>query len=206
MQWVDKGNEHCPYCRENMISAQDLSDTATEVVGEERVAKLQRINQEAALRVAALTASGTRTISEVVPPVGRAPATTQQQANFPVVSTPPSPAGAVVLESAEAYQTEEADEAETNPEAESSITNNEVEQRSARPSVEDEVADTEEESEESSSSDGNTAAGSSNDETAEPSSTPTPWEKEADTVSAEGTGDAGPSKDVATKGTAEETQ
>jgi len=73
MQWVYKGNDHCPYCRENMISAQEFCATALEVVGEERVGKLKKINRDAARRVAALTASGTRTIQDVVPPVGQRP-------------------------------------------------------------------------------------------------------------------------------------
>lgn len=71
MQWVDKGNEHCPYCRENMISPTDFCNSAIEVVGDERVTKLKTINQSAAVRVAALAASGTQTISHPVPPMGQ---------------------------------------------------------------------------------------------------------------------------------------
>lgn len=56
-----------------MISAQEFCATALEVVGEERVGKLKKINRDAARRVAALTASGTRTIQDVVPPVGQRP-------------------------------------------------------------------------------------------------------------------------------------
>ena len=50
LQWVDKGNEHCPYCRENMITADNCNETARQVLGTERVEKLMRINEEAALR------------------------------------------------------------------------------------------------------------------------------------------------------------
>lgn len=74
MQWVDKGNEYCPYCRATMITSRAFYETALQVVGEERVAKLERINAEAAARVAQLTASGTTTIASPVPPVGQPPA------------------------------------------------------------------------------------------------------------------------------------
>ena len=71
MQWVDKGDEHCPYCRENMISPIEFHETAIEVVGGDRVNKLKRINQAAAERLAALLASGEQTIASPVPPVGQ---------------------------------------------------------------------------------------------------------------------------------------
>ena len=71
MQWVDKGNEHCPYCRKNMITPIEFYETALEVVGETRVNKLQKINQAAAERMAALMASGGQTIASPVPPVGQ---------------------------------------------------------------------------------------------------------------------------------------
>ena len=50
LQWVDKGNEHCPYCRENMITADNCNETARQVLGTERVEKLMRLNEAAALR------------------------------------------------------------------------------------------------------------------------------------------------------------
>ena len=71
MQWVDKGDEHCPYCRENMISPIEFHETAIEVVGEDRVNKLKKINKAAAERLAALLASGEQTIASPVPPVGQ---------------------------------------------------------------------------------------------------------------------------------------
>jgi hypothetical protein len=67
MQWVEKGNEECPYCRKNMISPNEFYQTAVEVVGLERVEKLKRINQEAAARVASLAAAGQVNISHPVP-------------------------------------------------------------------------------------------------------------------------------------------
>jgi hypothetical protein len=120
MQWVDKGNEHCPYCRKNMISAKEFSDTALDVVGEERVNKLKRINEEAAVRLAALSASGAQTIPDIVPPVGQAPST---QTDVPVVSTPeepsPAPTSTVEQEAGTTPQIEEQSE-ETNTSAEPS--------------------------------------------------------------------------------------
>lgn len=71
MQWVDKGNEHCPYCRKYMITPVEFYQTAVEVVGEPRVNKLKKINQAAAERMAALVASGEETIASPVPPVGQ---------------------------------------------------------------------------------------------------------------------------------------
>lgn len=71
MQWVDKGNEHCPYCREYMITPVEFYVTAMEVVGETRVNKLKKINQAAAERMEALMASGEETIASPVPPVGQ---------------------------------------------------------------------------------------------------------------------------------------
>lgn len=78
MQWVEKGNEHCPYCRKTMISPQDFYHTATDVLGSERVTKLKRINESAATRVAALSAAGQSSIPYPVPPTSQRPL---QQAN-----------------------------------------------------------------------------------------------------------------------------
>jgi type II secretory pathway pseudopilin PulG len=54
MQWVEKGNDHCPYCREDMMTAEELVEAAREELGEARIEKMIRINQDAARRLAAM--------------------------------------------------------------------------------------------------------------------------------------------------------
>eukprot|EP00934_Nitzschia_sp_Nitz4_P007941 Nitzschia sp. Nitz4//scaffold25_size161228//60904//61856//NITZ4_002425-RA/size161228-augustus-gene-0.127-mRNA-1//-1//CDS//3329544571//7931//frame0 len=61
MQWIEKGNEICPYCRETMITAQDFLQSARELLGDDRIAKLHRINQTAARRLADLSAQNNAT-------------------------------------------------------------------------------------------------------------------------------------------------
>jgi Ring finger domain len=73
MQWVQKGNEECPYCRKSMISPQEFYQAAVNVVGTARVEKLRRINEEAKNRVAALAAAGRNTIPHPVPPTLHTP-------------------------------------------------------------------------------------------------------------------------------------
>ena len=73
MQWVQKGNEECPYCRKSMISPQEFYQAAVNVVGIARVEKLRRINEEAKNRVAALAAAGRNTIPHPVPPTLHTP-------------------------------------------------------------------------------------------------------------------------------------
>lgn len=52
MQWLEKGNEHCPYCRKGMMTFDELFEAARVELGEARVDKLKRINGEAARRLA----------------------------------------------------------------------------------------------------------------------------------------------------------
>jgi len=68
MQWVEKGNEDCPYCRMPMITPEEFHKTAIEVIGITRVEKLKTINEAAAARVAALAAAGQTSISHPIPP------------------------------------------------------------------------------------------------------------------------------------------
>jgi hypothetical protein len=53
MQWLEKGNEQCPYCRKDMMTAEDLYEAAREELGEARVEKIKRVNEESARRLAA---------------------------------------------------------------------------------------------------------------------------------------------------------
>ncbi len=88
MQWVEKGNEECPYCRKDMISPNEFYQTAVEVVGLARVEKLKRINQEAAARIASLRAAGQVNISHPVPPTGRRPVEAIEMTTNPADAPP----------------------------------------------------------------------------------------------------------------------
>jgi hypothetical protein len=57
MQWIDKGNDHCPYCRKDMMTKDELFEAAKEELGEARVDKLKKVNVEAAQRLAAFHAA-----------------------------------------------------------------------------------------------------------------------------------------------------
>ena len=52
MQWLEKGNEHCPYCREDMMTPEAMFEAAREELGDKRVEKLKNVNEEAARRIA----------------------------------------------------------------------------------------------------------------------------------------------------------
>ena len=56
MQWIEKGNDHCPYCREDMMTPDELLKAAKEEIGDARVEKMIRINQDAARRLSAMQA------------------------------------------------------------------------------------------------------------------------------------------------------
>jgi len=103
MQWVQKGNEECPYCRKSMISPEEFHQAAVNVVGVARVEKLRRINEEAKARVAALAAAGRNTISHPVPPTW----------NHPVEVTELT-TGAAVVSPTEAAHTESVQTSQTD--------------------------------------------------------------------------------------------
>mmetsp|Transcript_23959 Transcript_23959/g.42055 ORF Transcript_23959/g.42055 Transcript_23959/m.42055 type:complete len:261 (+) Transcript_23959:135-917(+) len=66
MQWLEKGNDHCAYCRKDMMTPAEMLQAAREELGDDRVNKITRINSEAARRLAeyeAAIAAGT-TVSE----------------------------------------------------------------------------------------------------------------------------------------------
>lgn len=52
MQWLEKGNDHCAYCRKDMMTPEQLLETAKEELGTARVKKIAHINQTAAQRLA----------------------------------------------------------------------------------------------------------------------------------------------------------
>ena len=51
MQWLEK-NDHCAYCRKDMMSPEEMVQAAKEELGEARVKKITHINQMAAQRLA----------------------------------------------------------------------------------------------------------------------------------------------------------
>jgi hypothetical protein len=53
MQWTESGNDLCPYCRENMMTANEFFEAAKEELGDRRVDKLKKVNEEAEARIAA---------------------------------------------------------------------------------------------------------------------------------------------------------
>lgn len=73
MQWVDKENEECPYCREHMISPQDFYETAKKELGVERVEKLKKVNDGAEARMRELQAMGATGIPSPAPVVASHP-------------------------------------------------------------------------------------------------------------------------------------
>eukprot|EP00980_Cylindrotheca_fusiformis_P016973 scaffold5159_cov112-Cylindrotheca_fusiformis.AAC.27 len=54
MQWMEKRHNECPFCRTDMISSDEFLSTAYEVLGEKRVDKLRRVNEEATKRLASV--------------------------------------------------------------------------------------------------------------------------------------------------------
>jgi hypothetical protein len=91
MQWIDKGNDHCPYCRKDMMTKDELFEAAKEELGKARVDKLKQVNVEATQKYAAfhMHIAHHRALREgerpfiVHPPATRqpsAPTTTSQQA------------------------------------------------------------------------------------------------------------------------------
>lgn len=40
MEWMEKGHDHCPFCRELMLSPQDMREAAVEALGKKRVEEL----------------------------------------------------------------------------------------------------------------------------------------------------------------------
>jgi hypothetical protein len=84
MQWTEKGVDHCPYCRENMMTASELFEAAKEELGDQRVDKLKKINEEAAARIAAFEAArraGQATNLSDIPAASRSPPSTAEPAS-----------------------------------------------------------------------------------------------------------------------------
>lgn len=48
MKWLEKGHDHCAYCRKDMLSSKEYVEAAREAVGEARVDRLLRINENLA--------------------------------------------------------------------------------------------------------------------------------------------------------------
>jgi hypothetical protein len=46
MKWLEKGHDHCAYCRKDMLSSKEYVEMAREVVGDARVDRLIMINEE----------------------------------------------------------------------------------------------------------------------------------------------------------------
>jgi hypothetical protein len=81
MQWTEKGNDLCPYCRENMMTPSELFEAAKEELGDRRVDKLKKINEEAAARIAAFEAArraGQATNLSDIPAASRSPSSTAE--------------------------------------------------------------------------------------------------------------------------------
>jgi hypothetical protein len=57
MQWLEKGNDHCAYCRKTMIKPDELLMAAREELGDSRVDKILSINELAAQRLEAYRVS-----------------------------------------------------------------------------------------------------------------------------------------------------
>jgi hypothetical protein len=84
MQWTEKGVDHCPYCRENMMTASELFEAAKEELGDQRVDKLKKINEEAAARIAAFEAArraGQATNLSDIAAASRSPPSTAEPAS-----------------------------------------------------------------------------------------------------------------------------
>jgi len=51
MEWVEKKHMDCPICRSDMITPDEFTASAYQVLGDERVDKIRRINEESARRL-----------------------------------------------------------------------------------------------------------------------------------------------------------
>lgn len=51
MEWVEKKQLNCPICRSDMITPDEFTASSFHVLGDARVDKIQRINEEAARRL-----------------------------------------------------------------------------------------------------------------------------------------------------------
>jgi hypothetical protein len=51
MQWLEQGNDHCAYCRKDMMTPEEMVQVAREELGNARVDKITRINAMAAERL-----------------------------------------------------------------------------------------------------------------------------------------------------------
>ena len=51
MKWLEKGHDHCAYCRKDMLSSKEYVEAASEAIGDDRVERLIRINEELKRRV-----------------------------------------------------------------------------------------------------------------------------------------------------------
>jgi hypothetical protein len=52
MQWIEKGNDDCAYCRKHMMTSEEFVKAAREVLGDARVDKITHVNEMAARRLA----------------------------------------------------------------------------------------------------------------------------------------------------------
>lgn len=46
MKWLEKGHDHCAYCRKDMLSSKEYAEAAREAIGDARVDRLLMINEE----------------------------------------------------------------------------------------------------------------------------------------------------------------
>jgi hypothetical protein len=51
MQWLEKGNDHCAYCRKDMMKPEEMTQAAREELGDARVDKITHINAMAEKRL-----------------------------------------------------------------------------------------------------------------------------------------------------------
>ena len=50
MKWLEKGHDHCAYCRKDMLSSKEYVEAAREAIGDDRVERLLMINEQLARR------------------------------------------------------------------------------------------------------------------------------------------------------------
>ena len=81
MQWLEKGNDHCAYCRRDMIQPDELLKAAREELGDARVDKIVTINELATQRLRAYEAAMAQSADNTV--------TTRQLAASGALSIPP---------------------------------------------------------------------------------------------------------------------
>jgi hypothetical protein len=51
MQWLEQGNDHCAYCRKDMMTPKEMVQVARIELGHARVEKITHINEMAAQRL-----------------------------------------------------------------------------------------------------------------------------------------------------------